>query len=222
MAGIRFNRNGGAGIAVAGTPVTNLARNPVPGDGSGLGFAYNSPGSTLSIVGSGGPFGGPFARFTFGSAATAANSDLVVYGDATWVAGSGATIPAAIQVTPGDTHTFSAYVRTSRANPFVPQCQYIAGGGAASGTFAGVLTTPTANTWTRLSVTATAGADAQALRCDVDVSSPVSWLAGDTFDVACVMISRGPTLLPYGGGTTAGWHWSGTANASPSAMYSYL
>ena len=190
-------RAGGFGTGRITPPAVNLARNPWPVDGTGCGFPYPSAFTAATVVGSGGPFGGPFFRVTLGTAATAANTDFVLYADNSWVAGSGVTIAGAIPVLPGDTHTWSFYVRTSRANPFMAQTQYLAGTGGASGTATSAPVTPVVNTWTRLSVAGTAGADAQALRCDVDLNTPVSWQAGDTVDFACFMISQGPALLPF-------------------------
>lgn len=188
-------RQGGFGRGRITPPAVNLARNPWPADVSGLTFMVGGP---VTVVASGGPFGGPFVRLTHTSASATSNSDFLQYGDPSWVAGSGSVLPGAIPVRPGDVHTWSLYVRLSRANELAAQCQYTQGAGAASGTATGSLATPVANTWTRLpSVTATAGADAQALRCDVDVGSAINWQVGDTVDVACLMISQGPTLLPF-------------------------
>jgi len=183
-------------------PAVNLlARNSMPDE---MGLNYSPPlGSTSAWIPSGGPFGGAFDRLTIGSASTAANTDWLNYGSVAWMVGTGVSIPGTIPVRPGDTHVLSAYVRMSRANPMFAQAQYLAGAGGASGTTIGATVTPSVNVWTRLSAQGIAGADAQGLRFDIDVGGPINWQVGDTFDVACFMVSAGPTLLPWTAGFRA-------------------
>lgn len=193
-------RQGGFGTGRITPPAVNLARNPWPVDLAGIGFSGAPAGSASSIVATGGPFGGPFVRLTWGGASTTANVDMLMFGDPSWVAGSGTALAGAIPVRPGDMHTWSVYVRSSRPNPVFAQLQYLQGGAGASGTASGSPVS-TSTSWIRVSVTGTAGADAQAVRCDLDLSTPVSWLTGDTIDFACLMISQGPDLLPFSVGS---------------------
>lgn len=153
---------------------------------------------SLVVPSSGGPFGGPYLRFT--ASASQTQQDFLLFGDVGWVAGTGAQLAGALPAPPGSVYTGSFYVRSSVAAPFAAQMQYLQGGGGAAGTTTPSYTPLTPNTWTRFSATGTAGADSQALRLDVD-HAPWTWAAGDTVDIACPMISAGPVLLPFSSGS---------------------
>lgn len=220
------NGSSSVGYPIPANWVINMAQNPACGvDLNGYAMASAATGSgtiTASRILSGGPTGGSFFRATWNSSFTGPTGqpDLFqINGITAGWRGPATTIGASIPVTPGQTYTASIYVRCSKSVGVVAQAQMITASTGANGTASGTPVTLTANTWTRLSVTATAGSNADSLRLDVDLSAPttaVTWNAGDTFDATMAMITTGSTLQPYADGNTPGWQWGGLPGQSVS------
>jgi prepilin-type N-terminal cleavage/methylation domain-containing protein len=119
-------------------------------------------------------------------------------------------------VVPGSVYTFSAYVKPSTATTIgIVIRQYLAANG--TGTSLDTNTTNVnvpANTWTRVSRTLTipSGYNSAMLRLGLGYVA----VAGDTYAVDGFMVTQGNTLYTYADGSSAGWSWTGTANASTS------
>lgn len=182
-------------------PASNIARNRL--DGSWLvGVSLPGIAGSTTLSSSGGPLPGTgYVRVTATGSTIAAGGDIVLLGDTSFVAGSGATLAAEFPASPGVPYSWSVYVRCSKAVTVRPQSQPILGGagGTVSAVGTGADVALVANTWTRLSIVGTVLATGQALRCDVDCGSAASitWAAGDTLDVACLQANEGAVLLPW-------------------------
>jgi len=133
--------------------------------------------------------------------------------------GSGTPIVSGCPVTTkGKTYRASLYVRTSVAKTLRINLEDLAPGPAGTLVASGTTVTTVANTWQRLDVSGVAGSgSASATAMDVYVYLTTgTWAAGETLDVAAVMLTEGSVLYPYFDGATTDCSWSGTANASTS------
>lgn len=137
----------------------------------------------------------------------------------TWTVGGGGQDTGfgyAQAVNAGSTYTFSAFVRASVAIPhwiFIEW--YDASNAKINPNTNGANVTVPANTWQRLSLTATAPANAVKA---VMVWGPYSTtsVSGQTADFDGVMITEGATLYPYADGGSPNWIWNGPPNGSTS------
>lgn len=141
----------------------------------------------------------------------------------TWTTGGGGQDIGMQYITPvtaGKTYTFSAYIRASvvtNHKAFIAWRDSVNAqiGSAVNGAEVSI----PANTWQRLSVTATAPAGATTVTFVwgpyPSSGSPAS-IAGQTLDFDGLMISESSTALTYADGTSANWVWNGTANNSTS------
>lgn len=128
-------------------------------------------------------------------------------------------------ITAGDVVTFSAYVFTDRALTWEASIRFFAGAtwSAAATTPAGVAVA--ANTWTRLTVTATAPAGATHVCAGVWVPAAVLYTTGvDFLRVTAVQIEVAAAASAYFDGAKAdtageGYRWTGATNASLSQEY---
>lgn len=128
----------------------------------------------------------------------------------------GGLYASTVAVTEGETYTVSAWVRQSKAQPiniYMRPNNYPTQADLSQ-------TGPTvpANTWTRVSITRAvpSGVGVTTLQIRVDRSGAGSWVAGDTFEVGAVMMTKGSTLYEYADGNSANWAWSGAQNNSSS------
>jgi len=124
-----------------------------------------------------------------------------------------------LRVTAGSTYTFSSWLRASKAQPSAAtlRVEWVDNAGASLGSPAyNPFVTLTANTWTRLNVTATAPSGAAYAGIITHVDSGTTWIASDRLDGTGLMITEGSTLYNYGDGASAGWAWIGTPNNSTS------
>lgn len=129
-------------------------------------------------------------------------------------------------VSPGEVVTVSCYMRASavRGGQFNITAYFKDASGVYISSAANVNVSPIAGQWQRLSGTFTvpAGAYRMCFLTDFDGSTPV-WEAGDTLDGTGLLVERSGTLQPYFDGgfspaTDFASAWTGTANASPSAL----
>lgn len=206
------------------TSVVNLFRNPqcaVDVSGYKVVSTAGGPGGNFSAsrIATGGPSGGSFYRVvwnTTSSVGAVTNADLLFFGDQTW-ADSQQVNRAVCSVQPGQTYAGTVWVRCSRAIQACVQLQMLTNSAGALGTNQSSNVTLVPNVWTQLSTTATAGANATAIRIDVDVtSSNLVWNAGDTFDVTMVSLTATPTAYPFADGSLPNWNWAGKPGQSMS------
>ena len=144
--------------------------------------------------------------------------------------GSVSSAPAAtkaLPITAGVTYTFSSYMRASvRRGSAIFGMRVIFRDAAGER----ILPAPvyesvafTANTWTRISNTLTAPANAVYASIASDVGGAGTWAAGDTLDGTALLIEASPVALPYMDGSFSPDSdltpsWTGAANASASIL----
>lgn len=122
-------------------------------------------------------------------------------------------------VSPGATYTLSGYMRTNRSDyGGRPGITWLDSGGATIGSsiYWGNTTTIPANTWSRLTQTATAPAGAAKARLYFSNGSSISWVIGDTLDLDAVMFTEGSAAPTYADGASTNWVWTGPAHGSTS------
>jgi hypothetical protein len=124
-----------------------------------------------------------------------------------------------IAVTPGQTYTASAWVRSNRALSMIATLEQRPVG--AGGNISGPVTPLTPNVWTRISVTGTLGPTTTTVNPTFYVNGPFTYDAGDYVDVDGTMVTEGATLQPYADGDTPGWRWTLAAHNSTSIGYPY-
>jgi general secretion pathway protein G len=187
--------------------ITNLATNPSVETG-GTNWSqrwYGSGGSgTLSLTSAAAQYGGVGYRKTWS------------------VGGGGQDIGMQYvqAVTGGKTYTFSAAIRASVTTGHKAFVQWYDASSTLTGTttWSSEVSIP-ANTWQRLSVTATAPANAASATFvwgPYPASGSPASIAGQTIDFDGVMVTEGSTVYNYADGTTSNWIWNGAANASTS------
>lgn len=124
---------------------------------------------------------------------------------------------ARFPVSPGDTYTFSCWMRVSqsglsvglRLRPAIDTVTWLSGG------VGGTIISANAGEWTRITQTYTVPAGAAALSVyAITMSGTLS--VGTTVDGTGLMIVKGSTSSNYADGSTLNWVWNGTANASSS------
>lgn len=185
----------------------NLVTNPSHETGTGAWTSDDGlPTNTVSYPSDGGAFGTRYARRTF-----TANDNAIE---------GGIRYDHASPVV-GETYTYSVYVRVSVAQRIQTRFTFVGAGVADS--FGEAVDVP-ANTWTRLSQTATIPAGTTTNRFKLRAVSGGSghmWQIGETLDQDAALIEVGSTLGPYFDGSTADttsayYSWAGTADASES------
>lgn len=132
-----------------------------------------------------------------------------------------------IDVTAGQTYTFSAYIylpSTNTADSTWRAQLYFWNGTGYTSPFSGTTTTITRGNWTRLSVSATVPSGYY--KALPRILSTTFLAVGQVAYVDAWLLETGSTLLPYFDGTYAGTYtgytltsqqWNGTANASTAA-----
>ena len=133
---------------------------------------------------------------------------------------------AGYSVQPGDTYTISSYFRFSRTvsiNNTVDSIQfdwYDSIGTKLSSSRPNIpLTTANANTWYRVTGTATAPANAAYLSAyhDIYLSSALALSVGDTLDGTALMVTKDGNTYNYVDPITSPlWVWNGATNSSTS------
>lgn len=135
-----------------------------------------------------------------------------------------------LAVTPGNTMTFSSYVRSSAAGKFAAIQAYwrdASGNQLSSSVMGPVQLTPGA--WTRLSVTAVVPAGAATVGLTSDITGGTNWAAGDKLDGTGLLLENNAGLGSYfdgatpnvGNTTTLGsvlHNWLGATNGSASTL----
>lgn len=194
--------------------VVNLAKSPTSAVNTGWFGAYTPSFTAVRTAGTTPGNTNFFYRLTANAVGTGTGYFAVAYGQAAGGA----------QVTPGNTYTVSANVRSSRAG--VPTGIKLrlrwkdAGGATLSDAPMTVAASYASATWYRLSVTATAPTNASYIEVmgGWDQISDYSTMVvvGDTVDMTEVMVTEGTTVWDYADGSSVGWQWDGTAGTSTS------
>lgn len=126
----------------------------------------------------------------------------------------------------GDTYTFSAYVRTSAANPawhaMVVETMD-AGANTTLETAYETYEVEVTGVWLRVSVTFTATQDFGFFRLKFQETTPQAPAVGATLDMTCVLVEKASALDAYFDGSTEPlghntFAWTGAANASMSVV----
>jgi len=210
------------GVTATGTGprlafLKNLIYNPRALTDAGLNYSAGTGGAAVkSRPTTGGPLPEvpSFMRVTWNTAPTAIGS-LQLYNG----------LVGANLITPGKTYIARAYVRASFAATIQPKVGWWNGAsyvGGANGT--GVLLA--ANTWTAVSMEATApasGIDRVQMNTDLTSTSALP-AVGSTVDATAWFVFEKPAgstveTTTYGDGDMTGWTWLGTAHASASQGY---
>ena len=193
---------------------TNLCTNPS--------FQTNTTGWTI-WAGTGGA--ATLSRPTSGGKEGAA------YGRATWT--TAASVPSAglytanVPLSGGARYTFAAWMRSSLAQKVNVGVEWKTSADAANGSNNGTVVTLAANTWTRVSLTATAPANtAKGNVTFYGAVGGTNWSVGSTLDVdgVTIVLNQNTPGIDYtayfDGSSTAtadyGYAWTGTAHASTS------
>ena len=195
----------GVGGAAA---ITNLVSNPnVEGSTASWGNYTNGGTISASRPNTGGATSSTyFYRITWTAASTGKGGGCYPYR-----AGQG-------QLTAGNTYTFSIWIRSSVVQVVNMQLEWNDSSFVRIGSIVyGSNFNLSANTWTRVSMTAVAPSGVYAVTFPVYVNSGGSlWQAGDYMDCDSAMLTEGSTLYNYADGSSPNWVWNGTANASTS------
>lgn len=119
-------------------------------------------------------------------------------------------------LSPSQTYTFSAYIRSSRATTVMPTARFYSGanGTGTNTDLNGTAVAIPANTWTRISTTQDAPSTTQSGLLRVALSNAMG--IGDSINADAFMITQGPTLTNYADGSTANWVWNGAAHGATS------
>lgn len=184
--------------------VTNLVTIPIPTTG----WVVSQTGGTgtTSLQTSGGPFPESDAvrRRVVSSTATA----LAIYSSGSFLTGS--------TVTAGTEYTASIYYQQSTVGFATVQIgvSWYNNAGTLLSTTLGPALTPTTGSWERLSVTATAPANATSARVFAHWTGSTST---GTYEASAAMLTEGSSLWTYANGDSDGWSWAGTENSSTSS-----
>ena len=196
---------GCAGHGVGGVAaITNLVANPSLGS--------NTTGWS-GVVSAGGAFTATRETAVTGLGAigvTTAHRITLSAAPATWWRNS----YGSINVTAGQSYTFSSYLRTSVAVPTLVDIIWrnSSNGTISESTSASVA--QSANVWERKSVTATAPVGAVSVVLHLGATS--GGVVGAYLDSTAMMFEDGSTLHNYADGNSSNWAWNGTVNNSTS------
>lgn len=206
-------QGGCAGHGVGGaTPITNLVLNPSFETGI-TNWAYrwygNTGGAGTNSLGSNGGYSGNgYMHKTWTVAGTASDNGFSSNGSST-----------GLPVTGGSTYTLSGYMRTNRSDysartglTWYDNTNTVIG----SSVYWGTGTTIPANTWQRISQTATAPANAVKVLLYFSNGNSIAWAVNDTLSLDAVMLTEGTSAPNYADGSSTNWVWNGTPNASTS------
>lgn len=205
--------------------VTNLVSNPSMEAGSGTVTVrenlVTNPSFEVDATGWDGYFGTGGA----GTAARVAGGYVGGYEyRLTWTTASTGGFCSAytttnIAATVGKTYTYSVWVKTSAARRIQATINWSTSASAYISTSFGTAVYALANTWTRISVTATAPANTAFIV--PNAISDTNFAIGDTFAIDAAMVETSSVVGDYFDGSTAAsgdftYAWSGTAHASTS------
>jgi prepilin-type N-terminal cleavage/methylation domain-containing protein len=126
---------------------------------------------------------------------------------------------SAYPVTAGASYTVSGYMRTNRSDysartgiTWYDSANVVIG----SSVYWGNGTTLTANTWQRITQTATAPANAAKAIIYFSNGNSISWAVNDTLSLDAAMFTEGSSVPSYADGSSTNWVWNGTDHASTS------
>jgi len=177
-------------------PITNLITNPGV-EGGITGWRVNGTAGTGQLTSGGAADGSSFYRVAWASAGT-----QIFPG----------TNGAMVTASPGTSYTASVKVRS---NPASSMSLYLAWYNSAStyiSQSAGPSQTSSTSAWTTLTVTSTAPVNTAQLQLVI----VGAFGAGSTLDADSSMATVGTTNYSFADGSTSGWAWTGTPNASTS------
>ncbi len=194
--------HGQGGVAA----ITNLMPNP-SFETNTASWSYRWYGTaggagTNSRPTSGGLHGSAFLRKTWTTAGSAADNGFN-------------STSNQVAVTAGQTYAISGAMRTNRSDygARIGLAWYDTGGVQIGTTTWYGSTTLSANTWRRLSQTATAPTGATSLVVIFSNGSAHAWAVGDTLDIDGVMVNNASNTN-FADGNTTDWAWSGSLNNS--------
>lgn len=114
------------------------------------------------------------------------------------------------QVNAGQPFTWSFWIYSTKAGTILPYCDGVRVATGAQSGISGTITTVPANTWTKVTASANAGADMYVNQCG---GYNLAVASGDTVWFDEFMLSYGPAPA-YADGDSTDWAWTGTPNAS--------
>lgn len=195
---------------------TNMVANPsFETDTTGWGFYLPDGAATATRETTGGVNGAAFYRLSITTASTIVGGGSYYNGNGL----AGYTMP----VSPGDALAAVGSVRTNSARSMQIGVEFRDSAGVLiPGTFFGPAVALAANTWTGLSVTGTAPANAATAAINFYTTSAV-WAVGDTLDTDSGLLEKASVVRAYFDGDTADtpdliYAWTGTAHASTSTL----
>lgn len=184
---------------------TNLVTNPSFETGS-TGWTWNTPGLTSGATGTasnplnGGQAGSRTIRYTL-SAGGAMNN----FGPYATVTGLNATTE----------YSLAAWVRSNKALTYRIHAERRNSSNTLIGTIQSSPVTLTANTWARITVTTPVTASLDRIVFAI-YGTGSSLVSTDFVEFDGAILSADSISVGYGDGSTSGWNWTGTANASTS------
>lgn len=190
---------------------TNLASNPSLGTSIGSWYISFPSGST-----------GTDSRQTSGGPPGVANAFFRRTLNATWSGGISASMDGAgvlsTPVIPGQKYTVSGYLRSNFANSGIRAniIESDIAGNQISNQL-GTTVSTSVNTWQRVSSTFMLDAKTAFIQVRLQFVGVTGAPSGTTYDYTGMMITPGETVFNYADGSSSGWTWLGTANASPSS-----
>lgn len=206
-------QGGCAGHGVGGAaPITNLALNP-SFETNTVNWSYrwygNVGGAGTNSRGTNGGFrGGGYIHKTWTVAGVASDNGFNTHSS-----------PDRIPVSAGTAYTVSGYMRTNRSDygaragiTWYDSAGVVIG---SSAYWSGMTTIP-ANTWSRISYTQTAPANAVRAIIYFSNGNSISWAVGDTLSLDAVMFTEGGSAPTYADGSSTNWVWNGTDHNSTS------
>lgn len=202
--------------------ITNLATDP---SATSLGVSGGGAGwTTVNWFGPGGA--GSYNLVT--GAGDGPSSNQTSYVRKTWTQAPSSTGATGIRnsatganglaVNAGGTYTFSVWLRASKtqASAATMLVEWTSSSGTGVGSSSAPLATLPANSWTRLSLTASAPSGATHAGVISHINGGTPWAAGDRLDGTGLMITSGTTLYTFADGNSSDWVWNGAVNNSTS------
>lgn len=125
---------------------------------------------------------------------------------------------SAYPVSAGSTYTVTGYMRSNRSDVGARAgiAWYDSASVAIGSTAWGGMTTIPANTWSRISHTATAPVNAAKAVVIYSNGNTIAWAVNDTISLDSVMFTEGSSTANYADGASTNWVWNGTVHNSTS------
>lgn len=216
------------GLSEPSLPRTNMATNP-----RCISFntnAKNELGPTTfyfhgsySLIGSGGPSGGPasYVRKTLNVASPVPADTKINFMNNNPDVSNVSPGLACVDVSPSTTYMLSFWVRGSQAcTPSVKVREYTSAGSSNGMPYLDWLTQSiSAAIWTRVNVPITTSSTTGIISFNIGASDG-TWANGNTWEITGVLFEQTPLLGTYFDGTSTGASWNGTVDESRSTKTS--